>query len=165
MLLWIGISFPDGLTVIHDPATGANTDITQWRDCPLQDDLEDEMQERVQNGQTRLKLYADKIFNSSALVTAAFSRKHHNVLNGDMLRLNLIMSKVRVGVEWSFGAIMEKWKLLGYGRGQLLQRSPLKKQFHVAVLLENSFICLNGCIHTAYFGVEPPTIHDFYNQQ
>ena len=164
LILWIGLSFPDGMIVLDGPVVGGETDATQWRDSELRDDLAFIMNWRVNNGLDRLKAYADKIYHTDLLVTAAYSRRNGH-LWGWMHRINLIMSRVRVAVEWSFGALVEKWKLVQYFRGHLLQRSPVAKQFIVAGLLLNSFICLNGGQHSMYYGnLMPPTLDEYYDQ-
>ena len=54
------------------------------------------------NNQGRLKLYADKIYNDGPVVEAAWSRRHGPVLPW-MVTENLMMSGIRVAVEWTFG--------------------------------------------------------------
>jgi hypothetical protein len=151
------------MTVIEGPVIGAGTDVTLWNNCRLRHELARIMQDRANNGQPRLKVYADKIYTTSALVTAAFSARQ-GLLNLFMLRMNFIMSRVRIGIEWAFGALVEKWKLLTFKRGQQLQRSPLEKHFIVGALLMNSFTCLNGGVHLAVYHMPPPTLDDYYDQ-
>jgi hypothetical protein len=80
LLIWQGVSFPDGMVVLEGPEPGYFTDVMVWRDCQLRQDLEQIMLEREGNGQHRLYLYADKVYNSGPLVRAAWSLRHGPVL-------------------------------------------------------------------------------------
>ncbi len=40
LLIWQGVSFPDGMVVLEGPEPGYFTDVMVWRDCQLRQDLE-----------------------------------------------------------------------------------------------------------------------------
>jgi hypothetical protein len=83
--IWQGISFPDGMTLISGPEPGYYTDIMVWRDCDVRHDLEEIMHEREANGLCRLKLYADKLYNTSMLENAVSKYYHVAVLLSNLL--------------------------------------------------------------------------------
>jgi hypothetical protein len=162
-IIWQGVSFPDGMLVIEGPFPGYYTDTMVWRDCNIKNQLEEEMQVRIQNGQPRLKLYADKIYNSSILVTAAWSIRHGEVFPW-MIVENSIMSKIRVAVEWTFGTVICLYKFVDFCKGQKLYQSPLTKHYTIACMLANCHTCIYGDQHNEYFNVDPPTIEDYLMQ-
>lgn len=53
----------------------------------------------------RQRLHADKIYNTSDLVLAAWSLRHGPVADWQTLE-NRIMSGIRIGIEWTFGTII-----------------------------------------------------------
>lgn len=109
----------------------------------------------------RYKLYADKIFNSCQLVTAAYSRRQGPLTNW-MHTLNRIMSPIRVSIEWSFGKIVTRAKHAEYR--QFIQQSPVNRIYNLSVLLANCNTCLYGNQSTLWFGLAPPTLHDYMSQ-
>lgn len=119
--------------------------------------------ERLQNGRRRLKLYADKIYNTGPLITAAWSFRH-GPIQPWMTIQNLMMSKLRSCAEWSFSAIMMINKFVGYALAQCIQASPVSKSFHVAVLLSNCRTCLYGSNASFYFSCVPPSLDDYFEE-
>ena len=69
-IIWQGVSFPDGMIVLDGPFPGFNTDPMVWRDCEIRQELEEIMISRILEDPPRrcLKLYADKIYNTSAFI-------------------------------------------------------------------------------------------------
>lgn len=162
-IIWQGVTFPDGMIVLEGPEPGYFTDIMVWRDCQLRLQLELIMAEREANGLPRLKLYADKVYNSSQLVTAAWSLRHGAVADWMTLQ-NSMMSKIRVSVEWAFDRIISSSKYAAFWQGLMVQNSPVAKYYTVAVLLANCNTCLCGDIDTLYFDCLPPTLDDYFDQ-
>ena len=165
-LIFQGISFPDGLVVIEGAFPGYQTDTLIWRDSEMRMTLEDIMNERVADGRVRLKLYADKIYGTSILVTAAYSlRQNPGGLLLWQIQLNRLMSDIRVAIEWSFGKIINQNKFVSFGKAMKIQNSPVSKYYHVAIILANAHTCMYGCQHTNYFGIVPPTVEEYFNQE
>jgi hypothetical protein len=100
------------------------------------------MHEREANGLCRLKLYADKLYNISMLIKAAWSIRHGYLFDW-MTTENSIMSAIRVSVEWSFKAIIERSRYIDFVKGQKLQENAVSKYYHVAVLLSNLLLYLS----------------------
>ena len=107
------------MVVMEGPEPGYNTDVMVWRDCQIRLDLEQIMQARqaLVPPLRRLKLYADKIYNTGPLITAAFSERH-GPLQQWMQDENYLMSKIRVAVEWTFKTILMLFKFTSFSKGQ-----------------------------------------------
>lgn len=164
-LIFQGISFPDGMVVIEGAFPGYQPDTMIWRDSEMREELENIMADRAAEGRARYKIYADKIYSNSVLITAAYSRRHHrHGLQDWQIRLNRLMSDIRVGVEWSFGKIIARNKYVSYGQSMKIQGSPVSKYYHIAVLLANAHTCMFGCQQTSYFGVSPPDVNEYFDQ-
>lgn len=162
-LIWQGISFPDGMVVLEGPEPGYYTDTMVWRDCQLRHDLEHIMLEREAGGKQRLYLYADKIYNTGALIKASWSLRH-GALQAWMVVQNGIMSRIRVSVEWAFNTIISVNKFAGFGLTQKMQQSPVARHYVVAVLLSNCRTCAYGGISNTYFGTVPPSLDEYFDQ-
>jgi DDE superfamily endonuclease len=96
-LIFQGISFPGGMVVIEGAFPGYKQDSMIWRDSEMRIQLEEIMVGRLAQGLPRLKLYADKIYSNSILMTAAYSlRNNREGLQAWQINLNRIMSDIRV---------------------------------------------------------------------
>ena len=127
-LIFQGVSFPDGLLVIEGTFPGYQPDTMVWRDSAMRHELERIMEERVTEGRHRYKLYADKIYQNNDLVTAAYSVRNNPAgLTQWRIELNRLMSDIRVGVEWSFGKVIERNKFVSFRKGMKIQSSPVSK--------------------------------------
>ena len=60
-LLYLGINFPDGMTLVKMPNPGYYTDVMQWNETAFRNDLNLIMNDRAAMYRRRLKLYGDKI--------------------------------------------------------------------------------------------------------
>lgn len=127
-LIFQGISFPDGLIVIEGAFPGYQPDTLIWRDSEMRITLAEIMNETVVDGRVRLKLYADKIYSTSILVTAAYSlRQNPAGLLLWQIELNRLMSDIRVAIEWSFGKIINRNKFVSFDKAMKVQNSPVSK--------------------------------------
>jgi hypothetical protein len=90
------------MIILEPPFPGYFQDLMCWGECHIRHEIEELMLWRVANGLRRLKFYADKIFNSCTILTAAFSLRHGE-LQPWMVQLNRLMSPIRVCIEWCFG--------------------------------------------------------------
>jgi hypothetical protein len=79
---------------------------------------------------------------------------------------NFLMSKLRVGIEWTFGTIIMLFKFVDYVKTQKILESPVAKQYIVAALLANCRCCMYGDQHTDVdvFNCLPPTLNDYMSQ-
>ena len=72
------------------------------------------------------------------------------------------MSKVRVSVEWLFGAIIKQFKFTDLKKNQKMGLSPIAKQYRVSVLLTNAFTCWYRYNTSKYFDLEPPIFEEYF---
>jgi len=164
-LIWMGLTFPDGMIVLEGPISGFNTDPMIWRDGQLRVLLEAEMNIRQAQGLPRYKLYADKIFNTCALITATWNLRHGHLAQW-MIMENSVMSTIRIAIEWGFGLLKSLYKFMTFYKGQKLQESPIEKHFVISTLLCNCHTCLYGDRHNeqSSFDIDPPTLEDYLGQ-
>jgi hypothetical protein len=121
-LIFQGIFFPDGMVIIEGALPGYQPDTMVWRDSAMREELEAIMAERSGARRPRYKVYADKIYSNSKLVSAAYSRRHHrDGLQDWQIRLYRLMSDIRVGVEWSFGKVICRNKFLSFGKSMKIR--------------------------------------------
>jgi len=73
-IIWQGLSFPDGMTVIEGPEPGFMTDLQVWAGCTIRHQINQIMLARVANGQLRLKCYGDKV---TQLTRSSSISAHH----------------------------------------------------------------------------------------
>ena len=151
------------MTVLEGPEPGFATDVSVWRDCQTRARLTSIMDRRAAAGQRRLKLYADKIYNDSDLVEAAWSKRHGAVQDWMTIQ-NSIMSKIRVSVEWAFGRLCALWAFTEWRNVQKVQSSPVATYKIVGALLSNCHVSLYGNLHQSVFGITSPTLDDIFDQ-
>ena len=150
------------MIVLSGPEPGHFTDIMVWRDCQVRIDLDAIMNQRAAQNPPlpRLQLYADKIYNPSALIHPAWSYRR-SPMWGWMRIQNRIMSKIRVSVEWSFGLVMNRHKFSSFYKNQMIQRSQITNMHVVDVLLHNCHVAQYGDQNSLYFLCYPPSLHDY----
>ena len=83
-------------------------------------------------------------------------------LNADEQLFNSSMSSVREGVEWVFGDIITYFSFLDFKKNLKIGLSPIGKMYSVCALLRNAHTCLYGSTTTSYFGLQPPTLQDYF---
>ena len=132
------VSFPDGMVVLEGPFPGYETDIMVWRDSEIRTEINDIMEARLAENlpRPRLRLYADKIYNTSLLVVAAWNLRHGPVLAWQAAE-NRIMSGIRVAFEWTVGTILSLFKFTDFCKGQKIFESPVARHYVMSVLFAN----------------------------
>ena len=73
------------------------------------------------------------------------------------------MSEVRVAVELLFGNITNYFKFIDFKRQMKINLSPVGKMYFLCALLENAQTCLYGNQVSQMFGIEPPTLNDYFS--
>jgi len=152
------------MLVLEGPEPGHYTDVCVWRDCRTRRILQVIMARRVAAGRPELKVYADKIYNRSRLVEAAYSRRRGRMPDWQH-RLNGAMSGIRVGVEWSFGRLTRLFAFCDWWKVHQIQRSTVARFYIVSGLLSNCHNCLYGDIHVGSFDILPPTLAEYLAQR
>ena len=108
-------------------------------------------------------LYADAGYWNTPVLQATFMRVG-GAMSAAKRRLNRVMSRVRITVEWGFGRVLGLWSFFRFEKGQQLGRMPVGKMYVVAVILTNAHCCLYGNATTLYFDLEPPSLEDYFGQ-
>ncbi|KAJ8036265.1 hypothetical protein HOLleu_20186 [Holothuria leucospilota] len=75
------------------------------------------------------------------------------------------MSSVRVTVEWLFGDIMNNFKFVDFKNNQKVGLSARGKMDLVSGLLINAHICQYGNLTSRFFGLELPTLAQYFHGQ
>lgn len=87
---------------------------------------------------------------------------HHLPLAPPMQEYNEWMSSVRIAVEWLFGDITNSFKYLDFKKNLKIGLSSVGKMYIVSALLRNAITCLYGNETSVYFGIEPPTLEEYF---
>lgn len=74
---------------------------------------------------------------------------------------NLIMSKFREPVEWSFGKVCVLFSFVDFAKNEKLDLQPVASYYLIATLLTNCHSCLYGCQTSQYFSVPCPELEDY----
>ena len=72
------------------------------------------------------------------------------------------MSALRISVEWLFGDVINSFKLLDFKKNLKIGLSSVGKMYAVCALLRNAITCLYGNNTSDYFGIEPPTLEQYF---
>jgi len=86
----------------------------------------------------------------------------HGTLPPMMEEYNAKMSSVRVTVEWLFGDIINDFKFLDFKKNLKIGISSAGKMCLVCALLHNAITCLYGNNTSQFFGLNPPSLEDYF---
>ena len=75
---------------------------------------------------------------------------------------NTSMSTVRSSVEWIFGDIVNYFKFLDFKKNLKIGLSAVGKMFVTCALMQNARSILYGSVTSEYFGVNPPTLEEYF---
>ena len=75
---------------------------------------------------------------------------------------NLSMSRVRTAVEWVFGDILEYFSFLDFKRNLKVGLSAVGKMYIICALLRNAHSCTYGSTTSTFFGVDPPSLEQYF---
>ena len=103
-------------------------------------------------------IYGDRAYPLRAHLQAPFKGN----LTPDQEAYNKSMSSVRITVEWLFGNIVNFFKFVDFKKSQKVCLSACGKIYAVCGLLTNAHTCLYGNNTSNLFGVEPPTLEEYF---
>ena len=86
----------------------------------------------------------------------------HGILTPMMEAYNDEIRSVRVTVEWLFGNIINDSKFLGFKKNLKIGMSSVGKMYLVFALLHNAITCLCGNSTAVLFGLNPPSLEDYF---
>ena len=72
------------------------------------------------------------------------------------------MSSARVSVEWVLNDIINCVKFLNFKKNLKVGLSAVGKMYIVCALMENAHTILYGSVTPEYFGINPPTLDDYF---
>ena len=75
---------------------------------------------------------------------------------------NKAMSRVRVSVEWVFGDIVNYFAFVDFKKNLKIGLSSIGKMYLVCGIIRNAHTCLYHSVATKYFGMEPPSLQDYF---
>lgn len=76
---------------------------------------------------------------------------------------NEAMSALRISVEWLFEDVINSFKFLDYKKNLKIGLSSVGKMYVVCALLRNAITYLYGNTTSDYFGIEPPTLEQYFH--
>lgn len=80
-----------------------------------------------------------------------------------MEQFNNSMADVRRSVEWIFGDVICSFKFLDFKKNLKVGLSAVGKHYIVSALLRNALTCMYGNITSQYFGVDPPSVEEYFS--
>ena len=150
------VVIPNGLIAnLHGPFEGKRHDSTMLQETGV---LRDLRRIAFYNGDP-LCVYGDPAYPLGVHLQAPFRNMH---LTSQMGLYNHAMSEVRVPVEWLFGNIANYFKFIDFKSQLRINMSAEGKFYIVCALLENAHTCLYGNIVSDKFGIQPPSLQEYF---
>lgn len=84
-------------------------------------------------------------------------------LTPDQEAYNKAMSQMRTSVEWVFGDIVNYFAFLDFKKNLKIGLSSVGKMYITCSLIRNAHTCMYKSSTTNFFGLEPPTVEDYFN--
>ena len=107
----------------------------------------------------QLALYADSAYAFRCYLITPFKGAR---LSNVQHKFNNNMSKVRTSVEWGFGKISGVFAFLDFHRNLKVYLQPVGKLMYTGAILANVHTCLYSSQTSKYFGLEPPTLEQYF---
>ena len=104
-------------------------------------------------------LYGDPAYPLRVHLQAPFRMV---VRNADMGAFNKSMSVVRISEEWKFGDIAGSFKFIDFKKDLKITLSAVGKMYIVGGILRNALTCMYANSTSAYFGLDPPTLQEYF---
>ena len=105
-------------------------------------------------------LYGDPAYLLRFHVQSPF---RYGILTRQMQIFNEATSAVCTSVEWLFGDIINFFFFMDFKKNMKIGLSQVEKMYIVCAILRNSLTCLYSNTTAAYFGLDPPTLNDYFN--
>jgi hypothetical protein len=106
-----------------------------------------------------LCVYGDPAYPHRVHLQASY---RNAILTPQMQQYNASMSAVRTSVEWLFGDAINYFKFFDYKKNLKIGLSSIGQMYIVCAILRNALTCLYGNQTADYFGMEPPTIQEYF---
>ena len=109
-------------------------------------------------------VYGDPAYALSRWIMRGFK----GVMTPEQRAFSKAMSSVREAVEWGFSLIVRDWAFVDYTKNLKIHKQPIAKLYFVAAIMTNVKTCMMAEEHDPYgnlisnfFGVSPPSLHDY----
>ena len=142
---------------LFGPIEGRRHDSYMLRESGLLHELEQYSYDVEGNS---LCIYGDPAYPIRAHLQSPF--KGNNITQ-EQEAYNRSMSSVRVSVEWLFGDIVNNFKFIDFKKNQKIGLSAIGKMYLISGLLTNAHTCLYGNITSILFGLDPPTVMQYFH--
>ena len=83
-----------------------------------------------------------------------------HVLDVNICILNVCCLEFKV--EWEFGKVVREFAFLDFKKNQKIFLQPVALHYFVAVLLTNAHTCMYGSQTSKYFGLDPPSVEEYF---
>ena len=144
------------LSLLFLPAEGKKHDASMLVDSNLLHELE---QNAFSPTGEPMCVFGDPAYPLRVHLQAPF---RHGILTPMMEGYNAEMSSVRVTVEWLFGDFFNDFKFLDFKKNLKIGMSSVGKMYLVCALLNNAITCLYGNSTSEFFGLNPPSLQDYF---
>lgn len=104
-------------------------------------------------------LYGDPAYPLRIHLQAPF---RVGVLTREMEIFNEKLSAVCASVVWLFAEIINYFKFLDFKKNLRIGLSQVGKMYIVCPIIRNALTCLYSNTTAEYFGVDPPSLHDYF---
>jgi len=151
------VATPNGLIAnLYGPVEGKRHDSAMLRMSDLLNQLQ--LYSYKPNGDL-LCIYGDPAYPLRLQLQAPFKGARLTPAQQDW---NHSMSEVRVAVEWVFGDVVNYFKFLDFKKNLKIGLSAVGKMYLSCAIIQNAHTCLYGSTTSAYFGVDPPSIEEYF---
>jgi len=147
---------PNGIVVhLYAPIEGRRHDAGMLRES----DVEAQMEHHITNPNGEVySMYGDPAYPLSPFIISPY---RGGVISANQMRFNKKMSVIRSCIGWTFGKIISLFAYLDNKKNQKLYLQSVGKYYKVAVLFTNCHNCLYGSETSSFFGLDPPSLHDY----
>ena len=156
-LKYQGTMLPNGIIAdLYGPYSGRRNDAFLVTNSELNNRLA-----AAQAGRpVQYKIYGDAAYS----ITSHISRGYGGVnVTAAQREWNRQMSSARICVEWGFGKVVKQFAFIDHAADLKLFLQQIGKLYMVAVLCTNAHTCCYGSQTGEYFGVQAPTLEEYFS--
>lgn len=114
---------------------------------------------KVNGWQNPPYLYGDSGYPLSSSIIVPFKGN----LTPRQKKVNKMMSRVRISVEWGFAKILQLFPFVDFEKNLKIRKEKVPLFYKVATILTNCHTCLYGSQVCYYFECDPPTLEEYLN--
>ncbi|XP_030841272.1 uncharacterized protein LOC593936 isoform X1 [Strongylocentrotus purpuratus] len=157
LLKYQSVTTPNGMIAnLYGPVEGRRHDSYLLRESGLLTILEGGSHDAEGNV---LCIYGDPRYPVRPQLQAPFPTAN---ITPDQAAFNEVMSKVKITAEWSFGGIVNFFKLSDFKKSQEIHESSCAKMYMVSGILTNAHTCIYGNNTPSYFQLKPPSLDEYF---